>query len=201
MAKAIFINAFLKTGGHEGGYVNDPADRGGETYKGIARKYWPLWDGWQLIDYLTKKYSGTELDAKLAANEGLQMSVEEFYLYNFWNRNRCYDFSQEIADELYDTAVNQGAKTAAKYFQQALNKLNRNQKDFPDLIVDGRIGDKTLVAYAKYLITQKWSSRDEFHCTKWLLDLMNYYQCDKYVKISDRDLSQERFVPGWLNRV
>lgn len=35
---------------HEGGYVNDPDDKGGETYKGIARKFNPDWKGWKIID-------------------------------------------------------------------------------------------------------------------------------------------------------
>jgi len=39
---------------NEGGYVNDPNDPGGETYKGIARKMNSNWIGWQLID-LQKK--------------------------------------------------------------------------------------------------------------------------------------------------
>ena len=35
---------------NEGGYVNDPDDPGGETYKGIARNMWPDWAGWAIID-------------------------------------------------------------------------------------------------------------------------------------------------------
>jgi lysozyme family protein len=35
---------------NEGGYANDPSDRGGETYKGISRNNFPNWKGWKLID-------------------------------------------------------------------------------------------------------------------------------------------------------
>ena len=47
---------------NEGGYVNDPNDPGGETYKGIARKMNSNWIGWQLID-LQKKQNNIFLNA------------------------------------------------------------------------------------------------------------------------------------------
>ncbi|MBW1801582.1 MAG: hypothetical protein JRJ85_12745, partial [Deltaproteobacteria bacterium] len=44
MAK--FDEAFEKTTAIEGGYVFDPDDAGGETYKGISRRFNPSWGGW-----------------------------------------------------------------------------------------------------------------------------------------------------------
>lgn len=38
---ADFDKAHLEVMGNEGGYANNPVDAGGETYKGIARKFWP----------------------------------------------------------------------------------------------------------------------------------------------------------------
>ena len=35
---------------HEGGYVDDRDDRGGETYRGISRNNFPDWKGWKKID-------------------------------------------------------------------------------------------------------------------------------------------------------
>lgn len=40
---AEFNIAFQKTLTHEGGYVNDPEDSGGETYKGISRNNHKNW--------------------------------------------------------------------------------------------------------------------------------------------------------------
>ena len=40
---AEFSEAFTQTAAHEGGYSNDPLDRGGETYRGIARVHHPDW--------------------------------------------------------------------------------------------------------------------------------------------------------------
>lgn len=34
----------------EGGYANVLGDKGGETYMGISRVYWPSWPGWPVID-------------------------------------------------------------------------------------------------------------------------------------------------------
>lgn len=51
---ANFKIALDKVLSREGGYINDPDDKGGETYKGISRKYNPDWKGWRIIDN-TKK--------------------------------------------------------------------------------------------------------------------------------------------------
>ncbi len=50
-----FAEALKHTLEFEGGYANDPADRGGETFRGISRKNWPRWSGWDLIDQVKRK--------------------------------------------------------------------------------------------------------------------------------------------------
>jgi lysozyme family protein len=47
---ADLTTAYESTMKAEGGYVNNPQDPGGETYKGIARKFNSKWDGWIAID-------------------------------------------------------------------------------------------------------------------------------------------------------
>ena len=47
---ADFATAYAPLAGFEGGWCNVPGDSGGETYAGIARRYWPDWPGWKLID-------------------------------------------------------------------------------------------------------------------------------------------------------
>ncbi len=47
---ANFTQAYNLTSAHEGGYVNDAIDRGGETYRGISRVYHSSWKGWSNID-------------------------------------------------------------------------------------------------------------------------------------------------------
>ena len=45
-----------------------------------------------------------------------------------------------VAAELFDTGVNMGPAVAVTFLQRALTALNRNGKDYPDLVPDGRIG-------------------------------------------------------------
>src|SRR3712207_6059069 len=45
-----FDIALERTLEFEGWYSKHPADPGGETYRGIARRHHPSWPGWALID-------------------------------------------------------------------------------------------------------------------------------------------------------
>ena len=195
-----FKIAYQLTTIHEGVYVNDPTDRGGETVCGIARRFWPKWAGWELIDMIKKNFPQQEWNDRILTNPGIQGMVFEFYYVEFWLTNNCEAFDQEIANELFDTGVNQGRVMAATYLQQSLNKLNRNQKDFPDLVTDGQLGRKTRQAYDAYMHTARFTSRNPEKLIKWLLKWMNYYQLRKYDLITNNDLSQEKFVPGWTER-
>ena len=100
---------------HEGGYVNDPDDPGGETYKGVARKMNSKWEGWTLIDML-KKQSG--FPANLDKDAELQETIKSFYEINFWDRIKGDDIaSQEVATSIFDFAVNAGVSTSASLAQ------------------------------------------------------------------------------------
>lgn len=105
----------------EGGYVNDPDDNGGETYKGISRKFWPGWLGWHIIDLIKKKpgFPGNmtgshELEIKIQ----LDHEVSTFYYEQFWVKVGGDKIkNQPIADMLIDSAVNEGIVPAVKRAQ------------------------------------------------------------------------------------
>ena len=78
MAK--FNLALSKVLSHESGYVNDPDDLGGETYKGIARNSHGSWAGWQIIDSYKIK---PDFPKSLEVNAKLQNMVEQFYFELF----------------------------------------------------------------------------------------------------------------------
>jgi lysozyme family protein len=182
-----FNTAAKKMLAHEGGYVNDPRDRGGETYKGIARKFHPDWTGWSIID-LKKDERG--VPASLDSDTVLHDHVLRFYRIKFWDVLKCDDLPAEIRFEMFDTAINQGVGTAVKNLQRALNLLNQNGRLYPELLVDGGLGAITLRT------ARGCPYKKELHNT------INILQGMRYVEICERDMSQEVFFRGWIsNRV
>ena len=188
---AIFQDAYEKTMGHEGGYVHDPDDVGGETYKGIARKYNGDWEGWLTIDNC--KTSCSNFPSCLDDHTELQDSVHAFYKVKYWDVNNL-DLvpSQAVAEEMFDTGVNMGTGRAAKFLQKSLNYLNRNGALYPDLVVDGDIGGKSISALDKV-----WNDGDE----KILLTMMNVLQGQHYMNYMDSKPSQKKYARGWFKRV
>jgi lysozyme family protein len=187
---ADFKNAFQKTMGHEGNYVHDPDDPGGETYKGIARRFNPGWKGWSTIDAL-KDSNG--FPGNLNSDPELQAEVETFYKQHYWDKFWGDDIpDQGLSNELFDTGVNMGVNRAVEFLQQGLNALNRNEKNYLDIVVDGGFGPKTLEALASYL------SKDQ---PGYLFKIMNILQGMHYLNRMKQSPTQEKYARGWLNRV
>jgi len=185
-----FLISYKQTMGNEGGYVSDPDDAGGETYKGISRKYHKNWDGWDIIDALK---SDSDFPSNLEDDSILQDKVHKFYKDYYWHANKLDSIiSQVICNEMFDTAVNMGRGRAAKFLQQTLNYLNRNQKLFSDLIVDGKIGPSTLRAVDIILR----ESEEEL-----MFKIMNVLQGMHYLEYMDKDPKQEKYARGWFKRV
>ena len=93
-----FDKAFERVIGHEGGYVNDPRDPGGETKFGISKRAYPYAD----IKNLTLN------DAKA------------IYRKDYWNRCHIDDLPDSVRFDMFDTAVNSGVATAIKMMQRAV---------------------------------------------------------------------------------
>lgn len=82
---------------HEGGYVNDPADPGGETNMGISRKAFPKED----IKNMTVA------------------RANEIYHGQYWKPAGCDRLPEHLQGIHFDTAVNCGVKAAIKILQAA----------------------------------------------------------------------------------
>lgn len=180
-----FELAYQETLGHEGGYANDPKDRGGETYKGISRNNFPNWEGWKIIDTASAKTNNV-----LSKIPELQEAVQAFYRQEFWNKLKCDQISlidHLVAAELFDSAINCGHSRGIKFLQQALNVLNNNQKLWPDITPDGIIGDRTIEHVR--LCCKSPIGR------KLLLKCQNGEQYMFY-----RSLKQHELYRGWFNR-
>lgn len=185
-----FDLAFSKTMKFEGRYSNDPVDAGGETYKGITRKYEPDWEGWKIIDDLKNK---PNFPAYLEYDENLQDLVKQVYKEKYWNINQLdLVFDQTLAEEMFDTGVNMGTKKAATFLQISLNCLNKNQTLYSDIDEDGKIGNQTLTAL-KVLLNKETNET--------LLKLMNVLQGMHYIDYMRQNPAQEKFARGWFTRV
>jgi lysozyme family protein len=121
----------------EGGYVNDPDDNGGETYKGISRKFWPEWLGWTIIDALRKESKFPKKPVtrnEIEIDNQLQYEVQMFYYHQFWIKVGGDQINDQlIADMLIDAAVNEGIVSAIKRAQQIVG-LPQTGKINPELI-------------------------------------------------------------------
>lgn len=195
MSEAAFRAALEPTLEIEGVYSNDPDDRGGETYRGISRRYHPSWEGWAIIDRL--KAAG-ELDTAAPKPE-LAEAVARFYRRTFWEPLLLDELLEKIpaaaavAAELFDTAVNLGTSRAATWLQVALNTLNRNQALYPDLVIDGNIGPKTLGACVML------AHRDR-RALALVVKLLDVQQGAHYLALMGRSLEQEKYARGWFDR-
>ena len=104
---------------HEGGYVNNPHDPGGETKYGISKRSYPHVD----IKNLTIA------------------KAKQIYFDDFWKPYRYEEIVDDaMATKLFDTSVNTGTKRGVKFIQQALNQMGKS------LVVDGVFGPGTLAA-------------------------------------------------------
>ena len=103
---------------HEGGYVNDPTDLGGETNYGITKRFYPDVD----IKNLTKE------------------QAKEIYKRDYWDKNRVDELPEQLRYIFFDMCVNQGRATAVKVLQRAANAKGAKLK------VDGGMGPATLKA-------------------------------------------------------
>lgn len=185
-----FKEAYNKTMKHEGFYSNDPTDRGGETYKGIARNRHPHWVGWIIIDRMKDDPNFPEC---LKSNKELNDLVPQFYKEKFWDKFKGDEITSKIiAMELFDTSVNMGYRRAIKFLQESLNALNRNEKNYFNISEDGIMGPQTLATLKNYL---------SFDSDYYVFLLMNILQGKFYIDIMKNDETQEKYARGWLSRV
>lgn len=174
-----YIDDLIK---REGGYVNNPNDRGGATNFGITEAVARV-NGW--------KGPMRDLPLDLA---------KQIYKQQYWINPRfdqVNSLSPLIAEELLDTGVNCGVAFAKPLLQRALNLLNNQGKaGYADLEIDGVYGSITLGALKTYLAKRGKDGE------KVLLRILNIMQGQRYIEICERNPTQEQFFYGWIsNRI
>jgi lysozyme family protein len=161
----------------EGGYVHHRDDRGGATNWGIteavARAH-----GWL----------GTMRDLP----RDLALSI---YRKRYWEQPRfdaVAEMSPKVAFELFDTGVNMGPGVAAAMLQRSLNALNRQQRDWPDVVMDRMVGPATLAALARLLAVRGKDGEAV------LLKALNALKGARYIELAEARAANESFLYGWL---
>jgi lysozyme family protein len=173
------IEALLE---REGGYVNHPADKGGPTCFGIT-------------EAVARAHGYAGAMRQLPRSEAAAI-----YKRLYWLRPRLEEIarrSARVAEELFDTGVNMGPAVAVTFLQRALTALNRNGQDYPDLVPDGRVGDRTLAALDAFLKVRTLRGGETV-----LLRALEALQGERYLRLAERRPANEAFLYGWLaNRI
>lgn len=176
-AKSIAINEVIE---REGGYVNHPDDRGGPTRWGVTQ-----------AKAREHGYHGDMRDYPVEAAFAV-------YDADYWQRmklDEIGDYSPDLAVKLFDFGVNSGTGRAARHFQRLLNSLNNRGEFYPDIKVDGAIGQKTLASLAGF-----YCKRGEAGLAV-LAQSLNGLRIAFCVGITEDNESQEVFAFGWLSRI
>lgn len=197
---ADFLTAYAPLARYEGGWCNDPADRGGETYAGIARHFFPDWPGWTVIDaarsHPSFRQGAAAFSRHLAALPALTDAVRDWYRREWWDRLGLGNLPQALANEIFEQSVNLGKGGAGRLLQRVINAFNwdkaRKQPLFPDLAVDGAIGPRTLDGLALLLRSRTHEAA--------LVHALNCMQGAHYINLAAGTPSQRRFTDGWLTR-
>ena len=161
----------------EGGYVANPADRGGATRFGITEAV-----------ARAHGFGG-------AMSELPRAEAAAIYRRLYWLRpgfDAVADRAPRLAAELFDTGANMGPAVAVTFLQRALTALNRNARDYRDLVPDGRAGPATLAVLDAFLAAR--GSAGEVI----LLRALDALQGERYLRLAERRPANEAFLYGWL---
>lgn len=112
-----FDRAFERMIGHEGGYVNHPADPGGETNWGVTKR-----------TARAEGYVGHMRDMT-------RDQAREIYRRAYWERARADNYHPAIGFQVFDAAVNHGIGNAVRFLQRAVGVAD-----------DGAVGPVTVAA-------------------------------------------------------
>lgn len=177
MTKDQIFNAILEK---EGGYVNNPNDKGGPTNWGVTQA--------------VARAHGYNGDMRNLTRQQALDILEADYWYGP-RFDQVSALSPDIAAELCDTGVNMGPAVAARFLQRVLNVMNNQGRLYPDIAIDGQIGPRTIAALNSYLTSRGSTS------TRVMLKALNSLQGARYIELSELRPANENFTYGWFERV
>ncbi len=112
----------------EGGYVNNPSDKGGATNMGITQYTYDSW---------LKSLGLASRDVRHITRS----EVEQIYYKNYWRKAGCHNMSPKFALLAFDTAVNMGLARVKQFLRVAEWK-------YPEKFIEAR--ESKYREFAKY---------------------------------------------------
>ena len=153
----------------EGGYVDDPDDKGGATNYGVTQATFSAFIG-----------RDASKDEIKDMQEG---DAIECYEEMFWKKSKLDQFVDGLKHIYFDMVVNMGGRNAGKIIQRSINtKRNNNALD-----VDGIVGSGTLAQVDSIVIDDVLVERGMFFAN-------NCFDGSRY----DLRTSQNKFLRGWF---
>lgn len=143
-----FERVYYHIRSHEGNFVHHRADRGGQTYGGVARRMHPQWQGWKYVDRakpLVRHDSVPEAEP----------FVEIFYR-DIWCEEgfeNIEDFS--LALNLFDFRIHSSPKTVELFTNRVLVKMGCEPTKFGENWVDNRFNQVDVTEFILRLKIQR----------------------------------------------
>ena len=157
---------------HEGGYVNDPDDPGGETNLGVTMPTW-------------KRYS-RQLFGIPATSQTLRVLMPEqafkIYEQGYWKPSGANRINNpDLANMHADFTYNAGLRNSGRILQQSINDVGGS------VVVDGIVGKNTIMA------ANALDAADLYKAyRKWRIE---YYE-----NIIKKNPKLGKFRRGWISR-
>lgn len=173
----IFEDLLVREG--NGKVTNDPNDAGGLTRWGWTQKTAEAYGFKRTVDTMTH-------------DEAIDLYVQRFWLAPKFDQ--LFTIDRELAIYLTDASVTSGPATGVRFLQRALNVLNNQAKAFPDISVDGGLGQMTFSALRAYLSARGTQG------ISVLRFMVRSLRSVFFIELAEQRGSQESFEYGWQSQ-
>lgn len=194
-----YLAAFAELIGVEGGFVNDPVDRGGATKYGISLRFLKSEgafdeDGDGIAEF------DLDMDGDIDGIDIRNLTIADakaLYRKFFWDMVEAERLPRPLGEMVFDQAVNGGRLAAKKLLQRAINRCLIRASNIPGrpalLVSDGNLGPATQT-------TLRWVQSRVTLGTAALIPAYREVAEQRYLDIIFRNPSQKKYQNGWVRR-